>query len=277
MFKLFKDSFKITNDCIILATPLIIFLSILGWYFEYAAGAIDNIPKLILAAVTILVMLSGFFAAWLYMVKKTINLSNKIFVFDRDRAKALWGLALSLPKGIGRLFLPILGLTAIYIVVYSAIIFVISYFLTKYAGTVNLDSLEVNSLLISSKELIEEINELPKKELLIINCWYCLISLAVIVISFLTMLWIPEIVYCEKNPFKALCNSIIKLFGSFPKSLLLFTYIVFLTITISILNTLLMFNPFSYFLVLMLYYYFLVYIVVLLFTYYERNFIEENG
>lgn len=77
MLKLFKDSLKKTNDCIILATPLIIFLSILGWYFTYATSSVDNIPKLILAIVTILIMASGFLSAWFYMAKKHYNCQIK--------------------------------------------------------------------------------------------------------------------------------------------------------------------------------------------------------
>ena len=100
MLKLFKNSFKQTNDCIILATPLIIFLSILSWYFSYASSTVDNIPKLILAGITIFVMAAGFFSAWFYMVKKTLKFSNKLYVFDKDRAKAFWNLIFSLPKGI---------------------------------------------------------------------------------------------------------------------------------------------------------------------------------
>ena len=61
MFKLFKNNFKITNECIILATPLIIFLSIISWYFNYAKDAIDNLPKLLLAIITMVVIVSGSF------------------------------------------------------------------------------------------------------------------------------------------------------------------------------------------------------------------------
>ena len=88
------------------------------------------------------------------------------------------------------------------------------------------------------------------------------------------MLWIPEIVYNEKNSFKALYNSVVKLFMNFKKSIILFLYIAFLVILITILNTFLMFNPFLYFFVLMFYYYLLVYIVVLLFTYYDETYIK---
>lgn len=88
------------------------------------------------------------------------------------------------------------------------------------------------------------------------------------------MLWIPEVVYCEKNPFKALYYAIKKIFISFPKSILLFIYINILTFGISVLNTFLMFNPIAYFVVLLLYYYLIVYIVVLVFSYYEQTFLK---
>ncbi len=274
MFKLFKDSFRITNDCIILATPLIVFLSILGWYFSYAIHAIDTIPKLILGIITSLVMISGFVSAWLYMAKKTLAISKRVILFDKDRIKALYELVLSLPKGIGKLFLPILGAVIIYLSLYAAGATLITFIVDNYIGSSSLINLfDIDALFISSKELIEEINMLADNEQLAIVCWYASMLIFSTLISFFTVLWIPELVYTEKNPIKALYNSIIKLFTTLPKTLLLFLYIALLTVTISILNTLLMFNPFAFFLVLILYYYFLVYIIVLLFSYYEQNFI----
>ncbi len=274
MFKLIKNSFKTTNDCIILATPLIIFLSILGWYFDYATNSIDNIPKLILAAITILVMASGFVAAWLYMAKKTIALSKKIFIFDKERVKALWYLLTSLPKGIGRLFLPIIGVISTYLLVYIIMFSGIGVIISKFAGIIDLDAINLQTLMISSQELINEVNELTDDEITIINYWYLLTFVGTSIISFFTMLWIPEIVYSEKNSFKALYNSIKKIFIDFKNSIILFCYIAFVIILLTIMNTLLMFVPVLYFLVLILYYYFLIYIVVLLFTYYETTYIK---
>lgn len=273
MFKLFKNSFKTTNDCIILATPLIIFLSILGWYIHYAYSSVDTILKGLLAIVTILVMLSGFAAAWLYMTKKTLALSKKIVVFDKDRAKDLLGLLISLPKGIGRLFLPLIGVVSSYILIYGAIILIVSFLVSKFVGTIDLSTFDINSLQLSSKELFDEfINELTEKELAIINIWYLLITICSTLVSFLTLLWIPEIVYGEKNPYKALWYSTIKILKNFKSGIVIYIYISTLIISINILNTLLMVYPLLYFFVLILYYYFIVYIVVLIFTYYEQNY-----
>ncbi len=274
MLQLFKNSFKTTNDCIILATPLIIFLSILSWYYKYAVVAIDTTPKLILAIITIFVMLSGFMAAWLYMAKKTISLSRKIFVFDKDRAKALWALVLSLPKGIGRLFLPSIGVISIYILIYTLIFSGIGYIVGKFIGTIDFSELDYQSIFLFGQEFANKISELSQNELLVLQCWYILALVSIAVVSFITMLWIPEIVYTEKVSFEALYYSIIKIFTHLKNSIILYLYIVFLVVLISILNTFLMFNPILYFIVLLLFYYFLVYIVVLLFSYYEQTFIK---
>ena len=275
MLKLLKNTFKTTNDCIIIAAPLIVFLSILNWYYEYATDSINTTPQLILACVTMFVMVSGFIAAWLYMTKKTIALSKKVFVFDKDRAKALLRLAMTLPNGIGRLFLPIIGVISIYILIYTLLYSGVTFFVTKYVGFVDFEFFDLQTLMLSTGELVDKIKALTDNELLIMDCWYALILLGATIISFITFFWVPEIVYNEKNSFKALYNSVRNLFQTFKSSFLLFTYTFLLIVAITILNTLLMFNPFLYFLVLMLYYYFLVYIVVLLFTYYEQTFIDK--
>ncbi len=277
MFKLFKNNFKTTNDCIILATPLIIFLSILGWYFNYALETADNIPKLILAGTTLLVMGCGFLSAWMYMTKKTLQLANQVFIFDKDRARAFRELIMSLPRGIGKLFLPFVGITILLIAIYSLAITGATFIIVKFIGTIDINNLFISKdLLVSSQELFNELLELPQNEIIVINCWYLLVSAITAIISFLTMFLVPEIVYSEKNPLKAIIQSLKKIVITFPKSLLLFLYIYFLLITSAILNTILMFNPILYFFVLVIHYYLIIYIVVLLFTYYEQTFIKSN-
>lgn len=277
MLKLIKNNFKTTNDCIILATPLIIFLSILGWYFNYALETADNIPKLILAGITLLVMGCGFLSAWMYMTKKTLQLANQVFIFDKDRAKALGELIMSLPRGIGKLFLPFVGVTIILILLYTLTILGATFIISKFIGTIDITNLFLTKdLLVSSQELFNELLELPQNEIIVINCWYLLVSSITALISFFTMFLIPEIVYSEKNPIKAFIQAFKKIVITFPKSLLLFLYIYFLLITSAILNTILMFNPILYFFVLVIHYYLIIYIVVLLFTYYEQTFLKTT-
>lgn len=89
MLKLFWNNFKKTNDCIILATPLILFLSALSWYYSYARDSIDNIPKLILAIATMLIMISGCLSAWVYMAKKLSVCQTKYISLKKIEQKHL--------------------------------------------------------------------------------------------------------------------------------------------------------------------------------------------
>ena len=88
MLNLFKENIKITNDNIILATPLIVFMWLSSLYISYSKGAVNSLPLLILTGVTTLFMTSAFLAGWFYMVKKAIQLSKQVFVLDTDKAKA---------------------------------------------------------------------------------------------------------------------------------------------------------------------------------------------
>ena len=126
--------------------------------------------------------------------------------------------------------------------------------------------------LVTSNEILKEFKELAIEDLPPFVYWYAITIIGSFILNFITMLWIPEIVYNEKNAFKALFNSIKKNFQNLPNTLILYLYIAFLITFITLLSAVLMFNPFLYFIVLILYYYFLVYIVVLLFTYYEQTF-----
>ena len=243
MIKLFIDSFKITNDCIILATPLILFLTLLGLYTAYAGYAADDPIKLFLSLVTLLIMFCGFLSAWLYMAKKTLAMHKRIFLFDKDRLKALLSLIASLPKGVGRLLLPITGVIGLYIILFLILFSAIAFWVT------------------TSTQLADYSQEM----------W--IISLSVIM--FVTILWIPEIVYNEKNVLKALFYSIIKVFFNFKNCLILYCYIAVLLCANAYLYIKLSMHPILTFFILILFYYILVYIIVLLFTYYERTFIKE--
>ena len=80
MLKLFKNCFNITNGCLIVAVPLIVFLSIFGWYYTFAAAYINDVSKFIFAAITAVVLVCGCMSGWFYMLKKAMYMSTKIFL-----------------------------------------------------------------------------------------------------------------------------------------------------------------------------------------------------
>ena len=77
MFKLFKDSFKATNEGIILAVPLVLFMWLITLYISYSKQVVDTIPEFILSGITVLFMTSAFCSGWFYMLKKCVEFYKK--------------------------------------------------------------------------------------------------------------------------------------------------------------------------------------------------------
>ena len=54
MLKLFKNAFKLTNEGIILATTLILFIWLITIYLTIAKGVVDTLPEAFSAIITLL-------------------------------------------------------------------------------------------------------------------------------------------------------------------------------------------------------------------------------
>lgn len=268
MFKLFKENIKNTNDNIILATPLILFMWILSLYVGFSKMSVNSMPLAILSFITILFMTAAFFAGWFYMVKKSVLLSKQIFVLDSDKAKAVFNLFKALPSGIGKYFMPFLGMiifSIILIAIIGAAAFKLGMFLI---GDLNLTGEQLKNI-VDMKVFLDS---LTFEQLIRLNYWNILFLAVSSLVSFMFMLWIPEIVFLTPNPFKALFASVRKIFSKFFKSFKLFIFMTVMNFLLSFVSTFSIVNPFLYFVMTVIYFYFLVYMVVLLFTYYEREF-----
>ncbi len=246
MIKLILNNFKRTNDCIILATPMVLFMIITVVYSSFIATHAKTVNLALFSLITLLIMVSGLMAGWFYMVKKTLKLSDRTFVYENDRIKALRDLVLTLPNGVGRLFTSFLGFI------------IISIFATVFAYYLIIGLIPVDKLQNLADFLF--FNNYITALLFIISS----------VLSFFGMLWIPEMVYNEKNPFKALVNSLIITFKTFPKTLSLYVFIYLIYFVNMFAIQYLTPYPILVFILLVLYYYFLLYIVILVFTYYEH-------
>ncbi len=245
MFKFLIENFKRTNDCIILATPMVLFFIVLQWYIESNQYSLSSISSYLFFYITLWVFISGCFAGWFYMVKKTLQFSKKTFLFDTDRLTALTKLFSCLIKGIGKFFLPIL------VVVASCFVFnIIKMILLFYAYT---------SKIKDQYDLISVIS-----------------IFVVYVIGYFFIFWIPEIVYSYKNPFISLLNAVKKAFIICPKMVIPYILICSILSLIDLLLVNSQIYPFLYFFLLLSAYYFILYSVLLVFGYYEKKFIDEN-
>lgn len=242
MLKLLKSSFNKTNDCIILATPMILIILITQLYVNSFKEHVSiSLFGLFLFYITLWIWLSGAAAGWFYMVKKALSLSDKIFVYDNDRIEALKNLFASLYRGVGRLFIPLLFAFAILFFIRIIIAVVLLYLLSfpEYVKTVTFSFMIIFPLFLY---------------------WF--------------MFWIPEIVYSEKNPIKALVNSVKKCFITIKKSFLIYSIIYVMSIVLTSSLSYFQFKPLLYFAILIFSYYFILYSVILIFNHYEESFLK---
>lgn len=272
MFKLFKNAFKLTNEGILLTIPLIIFIWITTVYLSFSKSVVDTLPEAISALITLLCMSAAFLAGWFYMVKKSIEISQTQFVMDEDRAKALIDVVKTIPTGIGKYFLSFLGMSLI-----SLLLFVLFGGLfyklgMTFIGSIDFTSAQIKGAMASPQDMKAFLDSMTDAQLYKLASWNMLFMFGTSILSFLLMLWVPEIIYCTKNSFIALFKSLKKLFVKFHKSIGLFIYLAFLNIIISFVNTFAVLHPLIYMILMIVYFYFMVYVVVLIFSYYDKEF-----
>lgn len=272
MFKLFKDTFKSTNEGIILATPLILFLWLITLYISYSKEVVDTIPEMILSGITMLFMFSAFCSGWFYMVKKCVEFSKKDFILDEDKAHESLKLIQALPIGIGKYFLKYVGVCVMFLGM-AMLMASITYSITiPFIQQMDFSLEQMSTAINSAQEAANFISTMPTDKMLILFKLNMILLGITSLFSFLLMLWMPEIIYTDRNPLVALFTSIKKLFIKFWKSIGLFVYITMCQFVISYLSTFALLHPLAYMIMMIIYFYFIVYIVVLIFSYYDKEF-----
>ncbi len=247
MLKLFLSNFKRTNENIILATPMVLCIIIINLYCNYIKNNISTFSQAIVSMLTLCILIGGSLSGFLYMTKKALSLDKRMFVYKKDQNNALKELFLAFPKGVGRLF------PSVTLVIILSFLIVISAYLVTLAPMFINWTIKYYSIYTSSN-------------------LYKLVLLQMLTITYFWVLWIPEVVYNDKNPFKAFWKSLKNLKISFFKTTSLFLTIILIFISLQIIMYLLLQYPVAYFLALLTYYYALLYIIILVFSYYEKNF-----
>ncbi len=277
MFKLLKEAFKTANDCIILAIPLVLFMWILSFYFGFSNTVVNSPAEFILAFITVLFMTGAFLSGWFYMVKNAIGISHKVFVMDADRAKATMNLFKDIPYGIGQYFLSFVLMSLTFLLIVAITAMLVYLIGDMYIGNVFTPE-QLSAALSSTQDMKIFLDSLDNDQLIKLNLWNLLIMGTTTILSFIFMLWIPEIIYKTVNPLLALFRAIKKVFVRFKTSLVVFIYISVLNLIMSFIGTFTLVHPLLYILIMVLYFYFIIYVVILLFLYYESEFCgAEDG
>ena len=276
MLKLFKNAFKLTNEGIILATPLILFIWLKTIYLTFAKGVVDTLPEAFSAIITLLCMVGAFCAGWFYMVKESIELSQKEFILDTDRAKEILNLIKKIPTGIGKYFLSFVGMSLVTLVIFGLFAVCIYKLGMHFIGSIDFTAEQIKNAMVSPQDMKAFLDSLSLEQLYKLGNWNLLFMAASTIMSYLLLLWVPEIIYKTQNPVAALFKSIKKLFVKFGKSIALFMYLTFLNFALSFANTFSLLHPIIYMLMMIAYFYFLVYVVVLIFSYYDKEFNKQE-
>lgn len=283
MIKYFQKAFKITNENIILTTPLVFFLLLFSVYLGLSQNAPSNVLSEILLLITILFMISAFFAGWFFMVKKAIELDKQEFIIDEDKAKASFNLIKEVPLGIGEYFLSFIGALLLYVGLLLLLLFIGYQVGMHFIGNAGLSFDEIKTAMTSQETLKIFVESLSKEQLAKLNLWNFLFMGVMGVYYFITMFWPAQIVLKTKNPLIAFFKSLKFTFKNFLSAVILFVYISIINFMISLIVSYSTMKPavsfipmIAYLVSMLLYFYFVVYVIVLIFLYYDGETNEKT-
>src|SRR5574344_668006 len=104
MIKYFRQAFTITNDNIILTTPFILFLLIVGLFIGFTGGLLNTKISGLFLLITLLFMTAAFFSGWFYMVQKAIDITHEN-IDKEEKIKQSLTIIKTMTTGIGEFFI----------------------------------------------------------------------------------------------------------------------------------------------------------------------------
>lgn len=267
MLNYIKDSFKISNKYIILATPLIFFSLLSSLYVLFSLGG--NLISITCALTLFVLMLAAFLSGWFYIIKLCVK---------NPESEEINTLLKEFPSGVGEFFLPILG-SLFNIALVSVIIFSVSYFIgMKLIGAIGISAASINGIFESIETFRKFLLSLNDEQLFKLNAWNLLLLGAIMLEYFVILFQFPALFFKSKNPFKAFWLSIKDLFSrNFIKNIFLYLIIFVSYFILSILSSIFAMNIFTHFVFTLINFYYTVFIAILVFHYYYVNFAKIGG
>ena len=275
---MFKDALRTTNNSIIIAVPLILFIKIMDLYSTFTLYRADTPAKFSLAACTMIFMTGVFAAMYFDMIKQAVEISKKVFIIDADRTKEILGIFKNIWSSTSKYCLSFVGAYLIFFgiqIILTPFVYILG---VKLIGHISPELLQnIQAVASDSNAVSAFVDKLTVSELTFFAKWSLLLIIVTLVVMFVLMLWIPEIMYNRKNPLMALFSSVAKVFKDFLSSLKLYStlcligFLIFCLISFSTLNLV------TYFIGNFALYYFYLYITILIFVYYGKKYnTEEN-
>ena len=264
MFKIIRESFRLTNKYIVLATPLILFSLLSSLYLAFSVRG--NSISTVFAVILFFLMCGAFLSGWFLMISRCVK--NPEFEDPNTLLKEF-------PEGVGEYFLPTIGMLIMSFIV-GVVMFFISYFIgMKFIGDTGIPSADFSAAMASVDSLKTFLTSLPNDQLIKLNLWNMLLFFTMSLTYFVIMFYSPALFFKNKNAFVALFKEFKDLFSRhFFKNVLLFLFIFIVYSLISVLITIFGGNIFAHFIFTLVNFYFFTYAVVLVYNYYYNNFVK---
>ena len=265
MLTCIKESFKLTNKFIILATPLILFSLLSSLYIIFSMNG--NLLGLIFAFILFIMMLGAFLSGWFFMIKQAIVASEE---YEDPNF-----LIKEFPAGVGEYFLNSLGMIINVFIVIALFLF-LSYLVgMKFIGQIGISAVAFSKAVTSPEALRTFLLSLSDEQLFRLNAWNLLLLGSMIITYFVIFLYPPTMFYKEKNPFKAFLVTLKNLLSkNFFKNILLYLILFISYFLISIITTIFGSNIFAHFVLTLVNFYYMIYAAVLIFYYYSKNYVN---
>lgn len=261
MFKIIRESFKITNSNLIIATPLIFFSIILSLYLIFSSGG--SKIGLLFSVILFFLMFSAFLAGWFMMITRAVKEP------EIEDSK----LISEFPAGVGEYFLSIIGMV-IKVVVVSTVIMILALLAgKKFIGGIGVSSSQLIQATSNVEAMKAFVDTLNQEQLIKINLWNTLLFFTMMFNYFILLFFPSAVFFKTKNPFKAFFLSLKDTFGHrFFKNLGLFMLIFIVYLIVSILIAIAGSNIFAHFVMTLVNFYYITFVTVLVFNYYYSNF-----
>lgn len=261
MFNIIKESFKITNANIVIATPLIFFSLISSLYLIFSSSGSQI--GLLFSGLLFFLMIGAFLSGWFMMIAKAVKEPE---IEDNK-------LITEFPSGVGEYFLNILIMVIIIIVISGGIILLTILAGKKFIGGFGVSASQFSQALATVDSMKEFVNSLNQEQLIKINEWNILFFSAMLFNYFILMFYPAAMFFKKKNPFIAFWLSLKDTFGrKFFKNIFLFFMIFIVYMIFSALTVLFGKNIIIHFILTLINFYYMTYIAILIFNYYYSNF-----
>ena len=263
MFKIIKESFKITNENIVIATPLIFFSLISGLYMIFSSYG--SRLGMLFSVILFFLMLGAFISGWFYIIFRAVKEPD---IEDNQ-------LILEFPSGVGEYFLPALGV--IFKVAIVSVLIIIAAVVAgkKLIGMPEISYNQFAQATANVDTMKAFIESLDTEQLIKLKHWNILMFCAMIFNYFILMLYPAVVFFKEKNPFKAFFINLKDTFGHrFFKNVGIFLFIFAIYMIISIISIFMNGNIVLHFILTLLNFYYITYAGVLLFNYYYSSFMK---